>query len=252
MRKTLNTILSLALALGLASAAVAQTATETVVRRSATVIAKYNGKVVVRADDGTVTEFTPTPGKTIMVDGVATASSALKVGTVLSADVVQTEKMVPVKVTEIRNGRLAKVSGNTLVVQAADGTYKTHTIPGDFRFLVEGKEVAVQDLRPGMSLTATIVTTSTKTTSSTEIKNIEGKAPAAAAATAPAPAAAAPAPAPQVSSNAAPAPSPAPAQASEPPAMKHLPKTASTLPLAGLAGVLFLFAGLGFRFFRVR
>lgn len=73
-----------------------------------------------------------------------------------------------------------------------------------------------------------------------------------------APRAAAPAPAPAPAPAAAPAPAPAPAPvaaappppAPEPP--RELPRTASPVPLVGLAGVLLLAGGLALRSFRFR
>jgi LPXTG-motif cell wall-anchored protein len=236
MSKNLKIATLLVLALCVASVAVAQTS-EVIVHKTGTVVAKYDGKVAVQMQDGTIQEFTPKPGKTVMIDGVATTYETLKVGTVLSADFVKTETTVPVKTTTIKNGKVMKVVGNTIIVQHSDGSYKKHTVPSDFKFLVDGKETTVANLREGMNLTATIVSTKTETTTASEIKGLTGSGPAAPAAPAPV---AAPAP--------APAPEPAPAPAPEP----KLPKTGSPLPLAALAGGLSLLAGLGLRFRRTR
>ena len=154
-----------------------------------------------------------------------------------SGDFVKTETVTPVKTTTVKNGKVVKVVGPTVMAQLPDGTYKKFTVPKDFKFLVNGKEVAVQDLREGMMLTATIVTVKEEKATSEEIKGLGGSGPA----PAPAPAVA-PAPAP------APAPEPAPAPAPE----KKLPKTGSPLPLAALGGALSLLAGVGLRFRRTR
>lgn len=236
MARTLKFAMLLALALFVTSAVVAQTSTE-IVTKSGTVLAKYDGKVVVQMDDGSVKQFTPAPGKTVMVDGVPTTYETLKVGTVLTADFVKTTTTVPVETTTIKNGTVLKVAGNTLIARNPDGTIKSYEIPSGFKFLVDGKEMGIQQLKPNMKLTATIVSKTTKTVTEAEIKNVGGVAPAAPA---PPPVAAAPAPAP------APAPEPAPAPA---PA-KKLPKTGGPLPLAALGGALSLLAGLGVRSFR--
>lgn len=235
-------LIAVAVALCVAGAAFAQTSTE-VVHKSGTVLAKYDGTVVVKMDDGSVREFHPAPGKTVMVNGVPTGYDDLKVGTVLSADFVKTTKTVPVQMTEIKNATVVKVVGGSLLVQDANG-YKSYEVPSGFKFLVNGKEMALQDLGPGMKLTATIVSKSTKTVSESEVKGIAGVAPAAPA---PAPMAApAPPPPPPVVA-AAPPPPPPPAPA---PAKKKLPKTGSPLPLAAFGGALSLLAGLGLRSFR--
>lgn len=238
MSKFLKVATLLVLALCVSSVAFAQT-TETIVHKTWTVIAKYDGKVAVQMEDGSIKEFTPKPGKTIMVDGVATNYDTLKVGTVLGADFVKTETTTPVKTTTVKNGKLMKKVGSTIIVQMPDGTYKKLTVPSGFKFLVDDKEVGLENLREGMNLSATIVTTKEETTTAAEIKGVHGKGPAA-----PAPAAAAPAP--------APAPEPAPAPAPEPKPAKKLPKTGSPLPLAALAGASSLLAGLSLRFRRTR
>lgn len=241
MTRTLKLTLLLALALCVAGAAVAQTSSSTVVHRTGTVLAKYDGKVVVQMDDGTVKEFTPKPGKTIMVDGKETGYDDLKVGTVLGADFVKTTSTVPVQTTTIKNADVIKIVANTLVVRNEAGDYKSHTIPSGFKFLVDGKQVSLTDIKPGMKLTATIVSTATKTVTESEVKGVGGTGPAPAAAPAAAPAPPPPAPA------AAPAPAPEPA-----PEPAKLPKTGSPLPLAALGGALSLLAGLGLRFRRTR
>jgi LPXTG-motif cell wall-anchored protein len=234
MTRTLKFVTLLALALCVTGAAIAQTTTE-VVHKSGTVLAKYDGKVVVKMDDGSVKEFTPAPGKTVMVDGVATTYETLKVGTVLAADFVKTTTTTPVKTTEVKNGTVIKVVGKTLVVRDAKG-YRSIEVPSGFKFLVDGKEIGLEGLRPNMKLTATIVHTSEKTLTESEIANVGGVAPAAPA----------PAPAPAV------APAPAPAPAPEPAPAPKLPKTGSPLPLAALGGALSLLAGAGLRFRRSR
>jgi LPXTG-motif cell wall-anchored protein len=234
MTRTLKIATLLVLALCVSSVAVAQSTSEVIVHKTGTVVAKYGGKVAVQMADGTIQEFTPKPGKTVMVDGVATTYETLKVGTVLAADFVKTETTTPITTTTIKNAKVMKVAGNTVIVQNSDGTYKKHTVPSGFKFLVDGKEVAVQDLREGMNLTATIVSTKTETTTASEIKGVSGVAPAA------------PAPAPAPMAAPAPAPAPEPPPAPEP----KLPKTGSPLPLAALGGALSLLAGLGVRSFR--
>jgi hypothetical protein len=63
------------------------------------------------------------------------------------------------------------VEGNTLVVRLPEGTREI-TVANDFRFTVDGQQLSVQQLKPGMAGTATITTT-TKTTpvTVTEVKN---------------------------------------------------------------------------------
>jgi hypothetical protein len=48
------------------------------------------------------------------------------------------------------------VDGDTVVLQEQSGAAKQYTLPADFQLTVDGKPVAVADLKPGMHGTATI------------------------------------------------------------------------------------------------
>jgi len=73
--------------------------------------------------------------------------------------------------TETKKFEVISVDGNTLVVRLPEGTREI-TVANDFRFNVDGQQLSVQQLKPGMAGTAT-VTTTTKSTpvTVTEVKN---------------------------------------------------------------------------------
>jgi hypothetical protein len=223
----------------LAGAAFAQTVVDTEVK-SGLVIGKTDHSVIIKMDDGVVREFQVPPGRTAMVDGKETSLADLKIGTTMTATYHTVAKPVEVKTTTIRQGEVVKVNGSVLVYKE-NGKIFTKSVPKGFRFNVEGRgETGVEDLTPGMKLSATIVTTSTKMTTEKHRGAVSGAAPAEPA---PAPVAAAPAPAPAPVAEAAPAPAPA---------KKKLPKTASEMPLLGLLGGLSVAAGAGLRKLRSR
>ncbi len=63
------------------------------------------------------------------------------------------------------------MQGSQLVVRLPEGTREL-TVPADFRFTVDGKQLAVSELKPGMKGTATITTKTTVTpVTVTEVKN---------------------------------------------------------------------------------
>ena len=65
------------------------------------------------------------------------------------------------------------VSGNDLVVKLPEGTRELR-VPDDFRFTVDGKQLAARELKPGMKGSATITTRTTVTpVVVTEVKNGE-------------------------------------------------------------------------------
>ncbi len=75
---------------------------------------------------------------------------------------------------EINRGSVVYVSGNDLVVKMRDGNLKHFVVPGDSKLKVDGKDVAVRDLKPGTMLTQIITTTTTEEMVS-EIRTVDGK-----------------------------------------------------------------------------
>jgi hypothetical protein len=73
--------------------------------------------------------------------------------------------------SETKKFQIISVDGNTLVVKLPEGTREI-AVADDFRFNVDGKLLSVQELRPGMSGTATITARTTVTpVVVTEVKN---------------------------------------------------------------------------------
>jgi len=64
--------------------------------------------------------------------------------------------------TEKKNFEVVSVDGNKVVIKDAQGAREI-TLPPDFKVMVDGKEVGVDQLKPGMKGTATITTTTTST-----------------------------------------------------------------------------------------
>src|SRR5262245_32326898 len=75
--------------------------------------------------------------------------------------------------TENKKFEVISVQGNTLVVRLPEGTREI-SVPDDFKFTVDGKQLSVHELMPGMAGMATI-TTRTKSTpvTVTEVRNGE-------------------------------------------------------------------------------
>jgi LPXTG-motif cell wall-anchored protein len=74
---------------------------------------------------------------------------------------------------DLRSGEVLSVQGNTLVVRGPEGV-RQFVIPDDFRFDLDGKQLSVHELKPGMKLTALIKTTETPVELTvTELRNAE-------------------------------------------------------------------------------
>jgi hypothetical protein len=74
---------------------------------------------------------------------------------------------------DLRSGEVIAVKGNNLIVRGPEGV-KEFVISDDFRFDLDGQQLSVHQLKPGMKLTALIVTTETPVDLTvTELRNAE-------------------------------------------------------------------------------
>jgi len=75
----------------------------------------------------------------------------------------------------VQRGEVVYVSGNDLVVKDADtGELKAFVVPDTARATVNGQEMSVHDLKPGMTLERTITSISTPKVV-TQVKTVQGK-----------------------------------------------------------------------------
>jgi hypothetical protein len=204
-----------------------------------TIVSVDGNKVVGRDASGKTTEYNPPEGFKLEHEGKQIGVADLKPGMHVKATITTTTTTTPVTVTDIRKGKVLQVSGDQVIVRGPNGVRRFSNADAGkhkAKIMRDGKEIALSDLRAGDNFTAVIITDQPPTVvSEREAKAYASNAPA------PAPAAAAsapsPAPAPAAAPAAAPAPAPAPA--------KHLPKTATQLPLVAVMGALLLAAGFG-------
>jgi hypothetical protein len=181
-----------------------------------------------------------------------------------TATITTRTTLVPVTVTEIKNGTVVVKSSAGIIVRTGEGVKSFSQSDVDKRgvkIVRDGKFVEVAELREGDRLSATIITSlPPKVLTDKEVNATLAAAPAAAraasagssassgasASTRSSAPAAAPAPA-APRAQAAPAASSAQASA---PAAKTLPKTASSWPLVALASLLSLAMGLALTVWR--
>ena len=216
-----------------ATSAQAQSTSET---KRFEVITVDGNDLVVRLPEG-VKELTVPEGFKFTVDGQQLSVHDLKPGMKGTATVTTTTTMIPVTVTEVKNGTVKNVSGPTIIVQTPEG-FKMFTQSDvdkrGVKILRDGQPAALSDFRSGDKLSATIITTMPpKVLTEKQVTATLARQEHAAAAGSGGAAAA-----PASSSSAAPA-------AAEAPAARHLPKTGSPLPLVGLVGLTSLFSGMG-------
>jgi LPXTG-motif cell wall-anchored protein len=90
------------------------------------------------------------------------------------ASTVTVRHHTPSYKTVVRNARVVYVEGNDLVLKLADGKVEHLVVPDSDRFLIDGKNVTVRDLKPGTTLTQSITTTTTPRTVNT-VRTLKGK-----------------------------------------------------------------------------
>ena len=71
-------------------------------------------------------------------------------------------------------GTVVQVEGNTLAVKMAAGDVRVFTPPADRRFMIDGQSLTLSQLRPGMTLTATVTETGTTVMDRT-VETLSGK-----------------------------------------------------------------------------
>jgi hypothetical protein len=75
----------------------------------------------------------------------------------------------------VNRGEVYAVDGNDLIVKMADGTFRHFPdVPESARATVDGKKLGIHDLKPGMMLERTIITTTTPMIVTT-IQTVTGK-----------------------------------------------------------------------------
>ena len=212
------------------------------------IISVDGNNLVVRGAEGT-REITVPEDFKLTVNGKPMSVSELKPGMRGTATITTTTTTKPVVVTEVRNGTVVQRSGNHILVRTDQG-FRNFTerdvSERNATIFRDGRPINLADLRTGDRLTATIVTEKPpEVMTSTQVDAIltpEEKA-VVAAAPAKAPPKAAAAAAPAAAKGTAPAAA-EPTSGSAPAPKRSLPKTASSLPLIGLVGLVFCGVGV--------
>jgi LPXTG-motif cell wall-anchored protein len=75
---------------------------------------------------------------------------------------------------KVERGEVVYVSGNELVVKTENGEVRHFTVPESYRITVDGQQLSVHELKPGMKLQRTITTT-TASKLVTTVRTIQGK-----------------------------------------------------------------------------
>jgi len=120
------------------------------------------------------------PDNKWMMNGLVIAAGLLSIVFAVSAGVqVQTKTTTKTgqssEVVRVDRGEVITVEGNDLIVKMEDGSIRHfENIPESARITVDGKELGLRDLKPGMLLQRTITTTTTPKLVTT-VQTVKGK-----------------------------------------------------------------------------
>jgi len=227
-----------------AAVSLAQTSTTSETKKFQ-VIAVDGNQLVVRVPEGT-RELTVPADFQFNVDGKMLSVQELKPGMSGTATVTTRTTLVPVSVTEVKNGTVMQAQGNSIIVRTDDGIKMFTQSDIDKRgvkIMRDGQPATISDFRANDRLTATIVTAKPpRTITEKEVQATLAKSGGAAA---PAGAATPAASAPPAASTPQPAAAPSQAAPTSGTGARTLPKTASPLPSLALTGFASLLLALG-------
>lgn len=97
----------------------------------------------------------------------AVAITCLVCATVVVAQIKTSKTEVPGQASQqvtVERGEVIYVIGNDLVVKMENGDIRHFTVPDNAKAMVNGKELTLRDLKPGMKLERTITTTTAQKT----------------------------------------------------------------------------------------
>ena len=213
------------------STAVAGDATKSIKVERGTVVYVSGNSCVIKAEDGTLRHFDNVPESvTVTVGGKQLNIHQIQPGMVIEKQTITTSTPRMITTVQTVTGTIWQISPPSMVILTlADGKNQKFTIPKGQKFTVDGQQVDAFGLKKGMKIDAQKIVEQPETLITQQVKRT-GIAP---------PPPAAPNPdVPMLVAEERPAPPPVEVATAEP-APKHLPKTASNLPLIGLLGVLF-------------
>lgn len=206
---------------------------------SGTVVQVEGNTLVARTDAGDIRTFTPPESRRFIIDGRELRLQELKPGTKLKATVTTVTTSVTERTTTVGGGKVWYVAAPNVILTLPNGENRQYKVKGDYKFTVDGRPATVFELRKGMVVSAEKIV---------EVPAVEIASDTTVTGSAPPPPRPVVARAAAPSSESASAPAPAPARRAEPAAVApvaetsamptKLPKTASPLPLIGLAGLL--------------
>ena len=225
---------------------VAGGATQTTKTERGEVVYVSGNDLVVRAEDGQIRHFPNVPDSVrITVDGQQLSVHDLKVGMKVQRTITTTTTPKMITTVQTVTGKVWHVTPPmSVILTLEDGKNQEFKIPKNQKFKVNGEMLDAFALRPGMIITATKIVEVPEQVV-TQQRKLTG--------TMPPPPPAPPADQPMLVATSSPKPMPStppPTEVASAATPATLPKTASSVPLIGLLGLVSLVLALGIRISR--
>jgi len=114
--------------------------------------------------------------KTGLALAVGTICSVFAVPSIAQVETTHSTKAGPAsKEVTVERGEVVLVNGNDLVVKMEDGSFRhIANVPESAKITVDGKQLGIHDLKPGMKLQRSIITTTTPQVVTT-VQTVTGK-----------------------------------------------------------------------------
>jgi hypothetical protein len=118
-------------------------------------VAKGSNWLIAKDAAGSYRLYSVQAGRKAIVDGVPKTLDQLELGTMLTSTATTTETPLVKRTTTITQGTVFWAAPTSIIVTLENGDNKQYAVPADFKFDVEGKQLAAMELKKGMKLTAT-------------------------------------------------------------------------------------------------
>jgi hypothetical protein len=130
-----------------------------VTRLQGEVVAVEGNNLVVRMADGEIRQFSISPDQRFLIDGQDLRVNDLEPGTQLTAEITNAATSTVERTVERIQGTVWFASGPSVILTLDNGENRQYTIKDDkVKFIIDGREASVFDLRKGMRVSAERIT----------------------------------------------------------------------------------------------
>ena len=145
-----------------------------------TVLAVDGSHLAVKMANGELRSFNVPASRKFDIDGKEVSVGDLKPGTKLTATITTTTTQINERTTTVGSGKVWLVLGNTVIVTLPNNENRMYNVSESYKFMVDGREATLRDLKPGMTISAQKIVEAPRTEIATNTV-VHGEAPTAGA-----------------------------------------------------------------------